>query len=56
MAGAAVLAFADGFGHRGRRAEARREPLGWTASAAELSAESGSWTFEVWVISATVTG
>ena len=32
------------------------KPLGWTASAAELSAQSGRWTLEVYVICATVTG
>ena len=32
------------------------KPLGWTASAAELSAQSGRWTIEVYVICATVTG
>ena len=32
------------------------KPLGWTASASELAAQSGSWTLEVYVICATVTG
>ena len=32
------------------------KPLGWTASASELSAQSGSWTLEVYVICAKVTG
>ena len=32
------------------------KPLGWTASAAELSAQSGRWTLEVYVICATLTG
>ena len=32
------------------------KPLGWSASASELSAQSGSWTLEVYVICATVTG
>ena len=35
---------------------ARREGLSWTASASELWAQSGSWTLEVYVICATVTG
>ena len=37
-------------------ARARREGLGWTASASKQSAQSGSWTLEVYVICATVTG
>ena len=45
MAGAAVFGFADSFGSGGG---AR------TASAADPSTESGSWTFEVWVICASV--
>ena len=53
MAGAAVFGFADGFGIGGGSTTGA---AGGTASAAELSAESGSWTFEVWVICATVTG
>ena len=32
------------------------KPLGWTASVSELSAQSGSWTLDVYVICATVTG
>ena len=32
------------------------KPLWWTASASELAAQSGSWTLEVYVICATVTG
>ena len=32
------------------------KPLGWAASASDLSAQSGSWTLEVYVICATVTG
>ena len=35
-------------------AGARREPLGWTASASELLAGSSSWTVEVYVMCATV--
>ena len=34
----------------------RRERLRWTASAAGLSAESGSGTFAVYIIGATVAG
>ena len=48
---AALFAFADGFGIDGGRTTGT---AGGTASASELSAESGSWTFEVWVICATV--
>ena len=49
-----LFAFADGFGiGGGARATGADEG---TASAAELSAESGSWTFEVWVSCATATG
>ena len=51
MAGAAVFGFADGFGIGGGSTTGA---AGGTASAAEMWAESGSWTFEVWVICATV--
>ena len=37
-------------------ARGRRERLGWTASASGLSARSGRWTLEVYVMWATVTG
>ena len=30
------------------------KPLGWTASAAEFTAQSGSWTLEVYVVCAQV--
>ena len=32
------------------------KPLGWTATAAELSVQSGSWTLEVCVICVKATG
>ena len=51
---AALFAFADVFGIGG--GGARREPLGWTASAADLSGENGSLDLEAYVICATVAG
>ena len=50
---AAIFAFADGFGIGGGSTTGA---AGGTASAAEMSAESGSSTFEVWVSCATATG
>jgi hypothetical protein len=32
------------------------KPLGWTASAAEASAQSGAWTLDVYVVCAQVEG
>ena len=32
------------------------KPLGWTASAAEMSPQSGSWTLEVYVVCANIEG
>ena len=43
-------------GAHGHRDWPGDKPLGWTASASDLSAQSGSWTLEVYVICATVTG